>query len=67
MILFSYFEGWDFDIKEMQRLVKANTKLLVVNFPHNPTGFLPESADWQELIEFCRDENIFIFSDEIYG
>lgn len=58
--------GWHFDLENLRAVVKNDTRLLVVNFPHNPTGFQPTSADWAALVEFCRQKDIFLFSDEIY-
>ena len=37
-----------------------------MNFPHNPTGFLPTAADWYRLIELARRYNLYLFSDEMY-
>ena len=58
--------GWTFDVDELEKLLKPNTRLLVVNFPHNPTGFLPSANDWARLIDVCKAKNIFLFSDEMY-
>ena len=32
-------DGWHFDINEFKQSLKSNTRLVVINFPHNPTGF----------------------------
>ena len=51
-------------------LVKAaitkNTKLLIVNFPHNPTGAVITPADLDELEKLVQQHNIFLLSDEVY-
>ncbi len=46
--------------------LQDNTALLVINFPHNPTGYLPPDEDFHRLIQLCRERNIFVFSDEMY-
>ncbi|HSQ34950.1 MAG TPA: aminotransferase class I/II-fold pyridoxal phosphate-dependent enzyme, partial [Candidatus Binatia bacterium] len=33
--------GWELDLDELERSTPSATRALVVNFPHNPTGFLP--------------------------
>ena len=33
-------DGWCFDINGFKQALKRNTRLVVINFPHNPTGFL---------------------------
>lgn len=51
-------------------LVKAaitkKTKLLIVNFPHNPTGAVITVADLDELEKLVQQHNIFLLSDEVY-
>ncbi len=41
-------------------------KLLVINFPHNPTGYLPPRTTFNEIITIARERNVTIFSDEVY-
>jgi len=41
-------------------------KLVVVNFPHNPTGKTLSSADWDRTIALCEGSNATLFSDEMY-
>jgi aspartate/methionine/tyrosine aminotransferase len=38
----------------------------VVNFPHNPTGATISQKDFSEIIDICRENNIYLFSDEMY-
>eukprot|EP00918_Siedleckia_nematoides_P027652 GHVU01059584.1.p1 GENE.GHVU01059584.1~~GHVU01059584.1.p1 ORF type:complete len:389 (-),score=44.34 GHVU01059584.1:828-1994(-) len=58
--------GWYFDMEELKDMIKDNTRLLVVNFPHNPTGFMPSVEEYEELIDLCKSRGIFLFSDEVY-
>ena len=58
--------GWTFDVQEFQSLLRPNTHIVVLNFPHNPTGFIPDAETWNELIRICKERNVFLFSDEIY-
>ena len=57
---------WRFSVSSLERLVKPTTKLIVVNFPHNPTGAVLDAADWTRLVEMCRRRSIALFSDEMY-
>jgi len=50
----------------LKNLISKNTKLIVINFPHNPTGFSPNIDDYMQIIELARHHNITIFSDEMY-
>lgn len=58
--------GWRFDIDELENLVRANTKMLIINFPHNPTGALLTQADFERVVELARRHDLILFSDEIY-
>lgn len=58
--------GWTFDVDDLRRLLRTDTKLLVVNFPHNPTGAIPSKEDWISIVDLCKSRDIFLFSDEMY-
>ena len=59
-------EGWTIDIDELERLIRPDTKMLVVNFPHNPSGLLPSRAEFERIVELARRHNLILYSDEIY-
>ncbi len=58
--------SWHYHTPDLKTLVKKNTRALILNFPHNPTGFLPTWADLNEIVTIARDNNLIIFSDEMY-
>ncbi len=58
--------GWTFDVAELEALIRPETKLLVINFPHNPTGYTPPRADFERVVALARQHNLILFSDEIY-
>jgi aspartate/methionine/tyrosine aminotransferase len=58
--------GWRFDPQQLASLFMDDTKLVVVNFPHNPTGYLPSREDYQAVVDTVRDRGIHILSDEMY-
>lgn len=58
--------GWDLDLAGLERLVHARTKLIVVNFPHNPTGFLPTDDQLSAVIDIARKYDTWLFCDEMY-
>lgn len=59
-------DQWYYDPADLKKLVTANTKLIVINFPHNPTGFSPSIGDYKEIIDTARQSGITLFSDEMY-
>jgi aspartate/methionine/tyrosine aminotransferase len=58
--------GWRFDPQQLAPLFKDNTKLVVVNFPHNPTGYLPSREDYLAIIDTVRGRGVHLLSDEMY-
>jgi aspartate/methionine/tyrosine aminotransferase len=58
--------GWRFNPDFLEEHIQPNTRLLVFNFPHNPTGYLPSRADYQRILEIARRHNLYVFSDEMY-
>ena len=59
-------QGWRFDLQDLARLLRPDTRLVVVNFPHNPTGYLPPLADFQALLDLVGQRGIYLLSDEMY-
>jgi aspartate/methionine/tyrosine aminotransferase len=58
--------GWHFDPDRLRALLRPTTRLLVVNFPHNPTGYLPPPAEFEAVLSLAREHGIHLFSDEMY-
>ena len=59
-------DGWRFDPERLAELIRPSTRLIVVNFPHNPTGSLPAFADFERILEIAASYGIPVFSDEMY-
>lgn len=57
---------WILDLEKFEDLIRTNTTLLVINFPNNPTGYLPDRNTFDKIIEVARKHDLFIFSDEMY-
>lgn len=57
---------WQLDLKEVQKAFRKTTKLLVLNYPHNPTGALLTHKVQEGLISLAREQGAYIFSDEVY-
>ncbi len=55
-----YFEAW-------QKALTAKTKIIVLNYPSNPTGMFPSKEYLQKLQDFAKANNLWIVADEVYG
>ncbi|MEY2817626.1 MAG: hypothetical protein RL275_1089, partial [Chloroflexota bacterium] len=58
--------GWALDLDELRHLMRSSTKAIVVNVPHNPTGYLMSRSDYDALNQFAKENKILLFSDEVY-
>lgn len=59
-------ENWEFEVDTLEKLIRKNTKLIILNFPHNPTGAYLSLEKLNKIIAIARKHNIIIFSDEMY-
>ena len=59
-------DDWVFDTNELEKLVRKNTKLIILNFPHNPTGSYLTKKQLDAIIAIARKHDLYIFSDEMY-
>ncbi len=55
----------EFHTDDLAQCMQPNTKLVVVNFPHNPTGAVACAQQWRRIIELCRERDAYLFSDEV--
>jgi aspartate/methionine/tyrosine aminotransferase len=58
--------GWALDMDELAAATPGRTKLIYVNFPHNPTGAVMTPADQRRLIDLADSRGAYVFSDEVY-
>jgi aspartate/methionine/tyrosine aminotransferase len=59
-------DGWALELDRLRSMLRPNTRAIVVNFPHNPTGALPDRETWDGLVELARGAGAWLFSDEVY-
>ncbi len=59
-------DGWSLDVDRLIRSFRPETRMVVVNAPHNPTGMLPAEAEWRRLGETCAAAGIRLVADEVY-
>jgi aspartate/methionine/tyrosine aminotransferase len=61
-------KGWYPDFEELERLVEAGrVRLMWVNYPHMPTGQLPDRGLFEKLVAFGRKHDILICHDNPYS
>lgn len=55
-----YFESWE-------KSLTQKTKVIVLNYPSNPTGMFPSKQYLQKLQDFSKANNLWVVVDEVYG
>ncbi|HDD61830.1 MAG TPA: aminotransferase class I/II-fold pyridoxal phosphate-dependent enzyme [Chloroflexi bacterium] len=58
--------NWELDLDELKGLIQPNTKAIVINTPHNPTGYLMSRETYQETWQIAQSQGIILFCDEVY-
>jgi len=59
-------KGWFFDERQLERLLQDDTRVVVINFPHNPTGYLPTVASFRKMLSLVQRRGAWLLSDEMY-
>jgi methionine aminotransferase len=60
------FPNYKVDWDEVKKLVKRQTKMIIINTPNNPTGSIFTAADMAKLEKIVKNTDIIILSDEVY-
>lgn len=58
--------AWQLDVGQLLEAVTAQTRVLLVNGPNNPTGWALTRAEQQQLLDHCRRTGTWILADEVY-
>jgi aspartate/methionine/tyrosine aminotransferase len=59
-------DRWQLDVDAVARARTPRTRMIVVNFPHNPTGAHVDTATMRRLGDIAADAGALLFSDEVY-
>lgn len=60
------YPDYSIDWEEVKQKISSNTKMVIINTPHNPSGTVFSKYDMLQLQELTRDTNIIVLSDEVY-
>ena len=52
---------------DLRKAVTKNTRMIIINSPHNPTGSLMSEEDIKAIYKIAEDADIYLLSDEVYG
>ncbi len=55
------------DLKALRQAVTPRTRVILLNTPHNPTGAVLQPEELEAVAALCRDNDLWLMSDEVYG
>ncbi|HEY3615036.1 MAG TPA: aminotransferase class I/II-fold pyridoxal phosphate-dependent enzyme [Gaiellales bacterium] len=59
-------DGWRLDLDRIAAALRPDTRAIVVNLPHNPTGMLPTAGELAELTALAESHGATLICDEVY-
>lgn len=57
---------WSLDIEHLAATMRPTTRMVVINFPHSPTGAHIDRKQLAGIVQLCRERGALLFSDEVY-
>ncbi len=58
--------GFAYDLDRLEALLRPDTRMIVINTPHNPTGAILDSEQLDRVLELARERDAWVLSDEAY-
>ena len=58
---------WEPTVEQIENVINSNTKMIVMNYPNNPTGKILPKKLQDSIIEIAKRNNLYVLSDEIYS
>ncbi len=59
--------NWEPSIEQIKEIINPNTKMIVLNYPNNPTGKILSEKIQDEIFKIVKNHNLYLLSDEIYA
>ena len=60
-------KNWEPSIEQIENIINSNTKMIVLNYPNNPTGKILPIELQDKIIKIAKENNLYVLSDEIYS
>lgn len=59
-------EGFLLRLDKVEKSILQETKIVWINYPHNPTGAIAPASYFEDTVKICQEYNIILCSDECY-
>jgi len=60
-------DKWVPNLKQLESMINDNAKMLVINYPNNPTGKVLDAKSIEKIVGIAKDNKLFLLSDEVYS
>ena len=60
-------ERWEPSVEKIKNIINSNTKMIVLNYPNNPTGKILSEKLQDDIVELAKQNDLYLLSDEIYS
>ena len=60
-------EKWIPDTKQLEGMINSSTKMIVLNYPNNPTGKVLDQKTMKNIVLIAKDHGLYLLSDEVYA
>jgi aspartate/methionine/tyrosine aminotransferase len=59
-------KGWALAFDKLKKIICPQTRVIILNLPHNPTGYVMPYPEFFNVIQLARTHGIYLFVDEVY-
>ena len=63
----TFEDKWEPSLEQIKNTINPNTKMIVLNYPNNPTGKILGEKLQDDIIELAKKNSLYVLSDEIYS
>jgi len=63
----TFEDKWEPSLEQIKNTINSNTKMIVLNYPNNPTGKILDEKLQDAIIHVAKENNLYVLSDEIYS
>ncbi len=60
-------DKWEPSLEQIKKTINSNTKMIVLNYPNNPTGKILNEKLQDDIMQLAQKNNLYVLSDEIYS
>ncbi|MGI0024193.1 MAG: aminotransferase class I/II-fold pyridoxal phosphate-dependent enzyme [Nitrososphaera sp.] len=60
-------DNWTPDTDKLQEMINPATRMIVLNYPNNPTGRVLGRKTMEKIVSIAKDHDLYLLSDEVYA